>query len=281
MGITAPAALLGEVPRERTGHPILGEHLSPSQIKTFQRCPEQWRQRYILGIKTAPGIALIHGDADHTAHEVNFRQKIASREDLPVADVTDAFSDALETRVALELEEWGEVDGVGDGKAKLGEIKDVGVRMVRAYHQFASPQIQPTHVELAISLTNTAIPVPVIGYIDVVTADLGIERKTSARASFDQSWRAQSLFYAAWLKRPVDIHVTTKAKATRVITGEWTVEATPAAIDGILELYAAVAHQIIDTAERFGLDQPWPGRITDRDACGWCGYRPRCRWWRV
>lgn len=282
MGITDPRILLEEVPRERAGDAVLGEHLSVSQIKTFQRCPEQWRQRYVLGIKTPPGIALIQGRADHAAHELNFQQKIQTGADLPLPDVEDAFSTELDKRYRSELDEWGAVSGLGEEKGKkYGDVKDTGIRMVRTYHRLVSPTVKPIAVELELRVEVPGCPVPLLGYVDVVTDASAIERKTAARASFDNSWRAQALIYAHVLKRPVDIHVVTKAKETKVIHGEWIVEPTPVASAAIAQLIAHTATQIHDMAERFGLDRPWPGRITDSDACSWCGYRPRCHWWQV
>ena len=62
----------------------LPQHFSPSQIKLARKCLEQFRQRYVLGIRTPPAAALVWGTADHKAQERNYAQKIESLEDLPM-----------------------------------------------------------------------------------------------------------------------------------------------------------------------------------------------------
>ena len=263
----------GEWPAE------LGSHLSSTRISMFQRCPEQYRRRYILGEKERPGAALVWGGADHEAHEVNFRQKIGSGVDLPVADVEVAFAEAFDRRV----DEMG--DDVQWGTEKPGELKDAGVLLVGAYHRQVSPSVQPTAVEREFSLEIPGVPVPVIGRMDVETALPAIERKTARAAvrKVKPTWRIQGLLYQLVEQRPVVWHVSVKTKTPAVYTPEEApglslavAESTMAATE---RLVATTAATMVAYWETFGPDRPWPGAITHDWACDFCGFRPSCPWW--
>jgi hypothetical protein len=60
--------------RDASGHELTlpVDHLSATQISMLNRCPEQYRQRYVLGKKERPGAALIVGGAFHEAIEDDF-----------------------------------------------------------------------------------------------------------------------------------------------------------------------------------------------------------------
>lgn len=66
------------------------DHLSASQLSRFTRCSEMWRRQYIEGDIVPVGAAAHIGQAVHKAAEINFRQKIQSRTDLPADVLQDA-----------------------------------------------------------------------------------------------------------------------------------------------------------------------------------------------
>ena len=66
------------------------DHLSASQLSRFTRCAEMWRRQYIEGDIVPVGAAAHIGQAVHKAAEINFRQKIQSRTDLPADVLQDA-----------------------------------------------------------------------------------------------------------------------------------------------------------------------------------------------
>jgi len=267
----------------------LPDHLSASSLSMFSRCPEQWRQRYVLGRKERPGAALLWGKADHFAHEVNFEQKIESHEDLPMGDVLDAFSqgitDAL-NEVGGELEvEWGRV--------RLADVKDNGSRLVAAYHSKVSPMVQPIAVEERFEFVVPDVPVPIIGFIDTETERAIIDGKTSgARVAVPKpSWRLQGVLYQASKRKPVSWHVKTKTKVPAVYTSmdagfeNLHVPFSERLVDLALVRVRHLVERIAGLMAEFGPDHPWPTTAMDvgwrDDFCGYCGYRPGCEWWRA
>ncbi len=258
--------------------PGLPQHLSAQQIGMYQRCPEQYRRRYLLGVKERPSAAVVWGRADHAAHELNFTQKIESHEDLPVGDVEDAFVDAFDRAV----DEYG--DEV-EWDEKPAEVKDAGVRLVAVYHTVVSPRVQPTTVEREFSLAVPGVPVPLVGRVDLETAESAIERKTSRAMTREPKpeWRVQGLLYQAEHRRRIDWHVATKTRKPAVYTPEDTPGLTLPVHDRMVDaaqvLVRNTARSIMAHYSMFGPSEPWPGALTHPWACGYCGFRPFCSWW--
>lgn len=274
------AALLEDV-FEPTPWPLPIPHLSATQITMFQRCPEQWRHRYVLGEKERPGGALIWGSADHYAHEVNFVQKIESHQDLPLEDVRLAFAEGFDAAV----ERNGGESEVEWGNDKPGAMKDAGVELASHYHRIVSPKVQPTAVESEFSLDILGVPVPVIGRVDVETAGPAIERKTAKRTStkVEPKWRIQGLIYQLAHSRSVDWHVSVKKKVPEIATPEQNEGLTLPYVAGMKsvteDLIRTTARAIVANYEMFGPDEPWQGAITHEWACGFCGFKKACHWW--
>nr|MBA2505063.1 PD-(D/E)XK nuclease family protein [Thermoleophilaceae bacterium] len=253
-GLNSQLASLFDAPAaERTW-----THISASQLGMFKRCPNQYRERYIRGIKERPGAALIWGSADHSAHEHNFRQKIESEKDLPVGDVTDAFDQAWRDRIdqaggASQIEWDGDPD----------DMKTQAARLVEAYHHQASPMVQPIAVEREISLQLPGVRLPIKGYIDVETTNSIVERKTGKRKvssiSDKPDWGLQGVIYSAALDKPVFWHQAVKTKVPAVHVEGVYLDAPTEVAKRIL---AKDAQQTIEMIDHFmalyGPDEAWP-----------------------
>lgn len=136
-------------------------HYSASQINQFMRCSAQWFFRYVEGLKIPPTGAMAQGRAYHKGLETNYKQKIESHNDMPVADVKDAFSTAFDTEIAL-----AELDA--DEAGKEGEMKDAGIRVTEEYLKTVSPGIQPTAVEHKINIDFDNVDYEIVGFIDLI-----------------------------------------------------------------------------------------------------------------
>lgn len=159
------------------------DHYSFSQLNMLLRCGEQYRRRYIEGDVVPPGGNLARGKHAHKTCEVQFKQKIETRETLPSAQMVDLFSDEWEKgkyEIALTEDELAGRSVT----AALGMFKDSGVRLVRAFHSEVAPTIDPAHVEdkFTISFEEEGIP-DLIGIIDLAdVADVIYDEKFSGKS---------------------------------------------------------------------------------------------------
>lgn len=175
-------------------------HVSPSQMDMYFRCGEQYRRRYVLGEVVPPGVALIKGGAVHKAAEVNYAQKLASREDLPGED--------LEAVAAADVSERIGKDGLlltpeesRQGLTKVqGHLTDRAVELTRMFRKQVAPKVQPVLVEKFVRIELPARSHDILGRLDVADEN-GVIRdlKTSSRRkSEDEVQRSDQLaFYEA------------------------------------------------------------------------------------
>lgn len=111
--------------------------LSATSLKTMLRCPKQFEFGWIERIKSPPSIKQVLGIAAHYGAEVNFRQKLETRVDVPEDVVLDAYS----TSYDMGLEE---VEAADEDPMKA---KDAGAKLMRLHHRELAPSIQPLWVE--------------------------------------------------------------------------------------------------------------------------------------
>lgn len=288
------------------------DHISASSVKTFARCPEQFRRHYILGQSAPPNANMLWGSADHDAIGQNFSQKVDSYEDEPVQFVRERFAVALDARVdeagGASQVDWGntdEPDGElvkGDGAARKawGAVKDRGVELVDAYMKESAPRVQPSMVEEEFEVLVPGFPVKIVGHIDVV-ADLVepgfnlyqkgakrfeqiVERKTTGRNQVAGEWRVQGSIYQLHRPLPVGFHLSLKQKTPRtVIPASDDDEKLVLPLQAQPRTLAALKRTMIGIASLYSLygpDEPWPDALTHPWACGYCGFRKDCPWHR-
>ena len=156
-------------------------HFSVSQAAMYLRCGEQYRRRYCEGERVPPGIALVKGTAVHGAAESNHKQKISTRQDLPLADIKDAAATTYKARIATEG-----LYLVGEERTRkdkvIGEGLDDSVSLAEVYGKSIAPSIQPVAVELQAKVALGGDFPPMIGYLDVVDEEQRIrDLKTSSK----------------------------------------------------------------------------------------------------
>lgn len=273
------------------------DHLSANSASMFMRCPEQYRQRYILGLKEAPGAALVLGSGFHFAQETNFRQKIESHEDLPAAEVVEAFHAGWDR----ELEKYGGVNEVAwDDREKPDTLRAKGAALAELYRVQVSPSLQPEAVEHSFLSPVPGVPVPFKGFIDFIgtrengvpwdadydSQEIVVDYKTAKaiKRELKPEWLLQARIYQMETGRRVEYHVAAKTKepqiATPVDAPSLAIEPTETAIAVTADLLARVTEQMRHLWDEFGPDVAWPGAITHPWACGYCGFRPHCKWWQ-
>jgi putative RecB family exonuclease len=127
-------------------------HVSPSQLNAFTACGLRWYFRYVEKLRVPPGFAAHRGSGVHGAAEADFRQKVASRVDIPRKDMVDAAAATFEARfnqdgVTLDTDEAA----MGLDKAK-GAALDETVRCADCFATDLAPRVQPVLVEQEINV---------------------------------------------------------------------------------------------------------------------------------
>jgi hypothetical protein len=268
------------VAREEASWQLPVAHLSASSLTMAQRCPEQWRRRYVLGEKERPGAALVLGGAFHSTQEHNYGQKIGSHEDVPTEEMLDYFND-LAWPSAVQRN-GGEEEIVWDAKPDTERAK--GGAMVSVYREQVAPRIQPIAVEVEFKV-DVGLPVPILGYVDVEREHALTELKTAKakQSSPKPDWRLQGRIYQMVKSKPVEWHVITKTKAPAVYTPleepDLALEDSVLASGRTAQLAQQLGWLMNHYMTSLGPDTPWPGAITHPWACGFCGWRATCHWW--
>ena len=169
------------------------DHLSYSSISAYLTCGHAWRLRYLDKQPTLTSTSLVFGSAVHAAVEAYVQIG---------TDITELWRAAWADQMA---ENEGRIDW---GAETPEELFNQGVRMLTHGGTLAMlDALRPlSHdwIEHKVELRVPGVPVPVIGYIDIVTDD-GIpgDFKTSARSwSEDKALgETQPLFYLAALNQ--------------------------------------------------------------------------------
>ena len=174
------------------------DHLSYSSITTYQMCPRSWRFHYLDKIKTPTSPALIFGSAFHNALEEHVKTAFAT-DRVPVVNRWHRhWGKQLDQEIA-----WG--SDTQEGMYELG-IKMFSDPDTIALVDSLKPLVleEQPQIELPITLHVPGVPVPIIGYIDLIEADgVPADFKTSGRSwSQDQAdAELQPIFYLAALNQ--------------------------------------------------------------------------------
>jgi len=244
-------------------------HLSISQIRMFRRCEKQYYFRYLLGLKIRPPGAVTLGISVDKGVSHNFSQKIKSHQDLPLADVLDAYSTAFES---LRYDtDWKD--------EKPDRVKDDGYSLMEVHHSQKAPTVQPIAVQKKIEIPFENVNYSFIGILDAIN-DKGVilDTKTTSRTPpEDQIKRDEQLTAYALLYRveygkeeagiELDYLVRTKKPKLVVLEG-WR---TQADIDLFLEEVGKV-WQAIKTGIFYRTD-PTNWWCSPQ----WCGYWDKCQ----
>ncbi len=178
------------------------EHLSYSSISSYLMCPRAWRFHYLDQIETPTSAALVFGSAFHNALE----DYIACKAKGSIPGLLTFWQQDWEQQLERNTEcgiAWN-----GDTPEKMNNL---GVKMFSDPDTIALvDSLQPlvieeqVQIERKVTLTVPGVPIPVIGYIDLIEQDgVPADFKTSAR-SWSQSQadsEMQPVFYLAALNQ--------------------------------------------------------------------------------
>lgn len=244
------------------------KHISVTQLKMFLRCPLQFKYRYVDGLRIPPTGSLLLGKSIHSALEGNYSQKIETKQDLSMEQVTSLFSDRWEKEVKETSFDNGE---------KSGKVKDDGVNLISTYHSQISPTITPKFVEKGFDLSFSNVSYTLKGFIDLVDVDeVIVDHKTAKRsmsqdgAASDLQLTCYALAYRSLFGRPekelrFDVMVRNKTPKMQQISSTRSQED----IDRFLKMLAYVSKAI-----ESGIFYP-----NQNFMCGVCGFKELCRKW--
>lgn len=265
-------------------------HFSASSLNMLIRCPEQWRNRYVLKKIVPPDNGLLWGSADHRAVQWNFEQKQQTGQDVPVKEVQERFVYELDERFANE-----EVDPEAD----RSEIIERGLPLVSLYRETVAPYLLPEKIEEEFVLPSESfgLSMEVTGYIDYVMLDFDpvhgepvaetrriVERKTSKRSERKPKpdWIVQGRVYQLVRDLPLEFQVSVKTKTPKVQVDPETLLFQPPRPQQTVMFLRQQLEYLAHLMRTYGPDHPWPVTgLAHTWACDWCGYRKECPAWRA
>jgi len=148
--------------------------LSPSQVRCFFECPARWWFKYGLQLPERKNSSLALGLAVHQALEVNFREKIETREDLETTGVLMVFREAW-------MEQVPQTEFTSN--ESQGDLRRLGERLVAKYMNEVAPRVEPAAVELEVQGEISGVAVR--GRVDVLDVEGQlIDFKTASRRPY-------------------------------------------------------------------------------------------------
>jgi len=246
------------------------DHLSPSQISMFLRCPKQWEFRYVQGLKIPPSGAMVLGSAYHEGLAERFRFIIKNKfQPYPLLAV-DYFDTAFERirreHLVTEEDETVPFDEI-QWEQDPGELKDIGVRLLQKYEKVIAPNIEPVSVEEKDTLIIGDIPVCLI--TDLETSTKTIDHKVKKRLFSEDDLRQsiQGTIYPMATLKPLEFHVA-KTKVPDIVIQPTSRSVADEAfcIKQIKAIWQAISTGVFPPN-----DQGW--HCNEK----WCGYWKLCK----
>jgi len=158
------------------------EAISWSRIDSVSKCGHQYHLHYNEKIDIPPGFAQTRGKVIHQPIEANMKHKLETGELLPVEQVVQIASDAVDAACKGPLMLDGEYAKLSLADAK-GRVKDEVVGLSKLHATQLAPEIVPTAVEVRVELKpSEALPCKLVGVIDLVAAEGIRDAKTKTQA---------------------------------------------------------------------------------------------------
>lgn len=158
------------------------EHLSHSSVNTYLMCPKSWEFRYIKKPRVPVSVALPFGTAIHKAIQTYIAAKAEGHAVKPLVDLwPDSWQGALNEPRNKDNIRWDKT---------YDHYTDLGASMLSAPDVVAAVEdiepmmgvLETPRIEQRITFQVPGVPVPVIGYIDLIEADgVPVDLKTASR----------------------------------------------------------------------------------------------------
>lgn len=176
------------------------DHLSASSITKFMRCPRLWQEEYVYKVRGASNSSLVIGSAVHLG-----LSRLLKGED-PGNYWQECVNEALE-------------EGEIHWKDSPTHAENLARKHLYDYERYAK-YLRVLDTEKEIELNVCGIPMPIVGYVDVVCDDRIIDVKTTGyfkrNVELNPEWKLQANIYQLAEPKPAEFHVLTRAKAEPV-----------------------------------------------------------------
>jgi PD-(D/E)XK nuclease superfamily len=121
--------------------------LTVTSLLQLSQCGEQYRQRYIQKIRTAPNYSLILGRAVDSTVMLDLKYKIKTGKLLNVDEITDLTRAAVED-IILQDGIMLTQDEVAKGMSRVrAELTREAVMLAHIHHTHVAPRLEPTQVQ--------------------------------------------------------------------------------------------------------------------------------------
>lgn len=149
--------------------------ISPTQLRTYDTCPLQYRMRYVERVPTRDSPASLVGQAVHAALERNFVAKRRSGRDLELKEAAEVFDDVWNARLPT---------GAGSGPASedFDRAYASGQSVLELYLVEVAPQVIPHLIEHRFRFDLPGVQVQLVGTVDLIDRNgVVIDHKTSVQ----------------------------------------------------------------------------------------------------
>lgn len=184
------------------------EHLSYSSIALYQTCPAAWRFRYVDKVQTAPAPALVFGSAFHGAIEYMLRRKVEGRKIDGPSTWEAAWDHALADAEQAAHLAGAEITWDNGGPERLYQdgLTMLGHPGTAAFLADCEPLVVNGQLKMEerVDLHVPGVPVPIIGYIDLLDREgIPTDFKTAGRAWTEEQAQKETQpgFYLAALNQ--------------------------------------------------------------------------------
>jgi CRISPR/Cas system-associated exonuclease Cas4 (RecB family) len=162
------------------------KHLSYSSINTFMLCPRSWFYRYVEKPEVPVNAALPFGSAIHEVLQTYITAKVLHPDEVrPLHELwPDCWHDTwTEQRQEINFDKpRSYYDTLGKTMLQAPDVVRV-IEAIQPRPALTPPGFDRTfYIEHKVDFTVPGVPVPIIGYIDMIAADgVPVDFKTSAR----------------------------------------------------------------------------------------------------
>lgn len=153
--------------------------VSYSRLNRYRLCGISYYFHYILGKKYPPTIGMILGTAFHDTYKLNFKQKLAINEDMPVENLEKIFVKKYDKLV--KKVRWSPSQ-IGKEEELLEFHKNKGLKLVKLFYPIAQKLI-PLSAEDKYRVKIPKENLEIIIRPDLIVCDGIIDFKTKTRKS--------------------------------------------------------------------------------------------------